>query len=159
MGIQRHCILTIAWINEELVPATGVSEDTPLLLVLDCVSFHKTEEIRALLKRFNVKVSMIPPGMTSLLQPLDTYINKTFKAYLREFTDKYTLNWETEHPGQKWSISDKRIMVTKVVALAWKRLCNTQQGIQLVRKSFIEAILSAAGIQGTHGSVRDGWSA
>ena len=61
--------LTITWIEEELVPLTRVTKDNPLLLVLDCAAFHKTDEIRALLKRNHVEVAMVPPGMTGLCQP------------------------------------------------------------------------------------------
>lgn len=128
--------LTVTWIKEELVPLTGVSKDNPLLLVLDCAAFHKTDEIRALLKHHHVEVSMVPPGMTSLCQPLDTHVNKIMKAYMREETDKYSQSWEELNPGKKWSVSDKRVMVTYVVTRAWKRLCDESQAV--VIKSFVD---------------------
>jgi len=128
--------LTITWIKEELVPLTGVSKDNPLLLVLDCAAFHKTDEIRALLKHNNVEVAMVPPGMTGLCQPLDTHVNKTMKEYMREATDKYSMSWEESNPDKKWSVSDKRIMVTYVVAQAWSRLCDKNHTV--VINSFVD---------------------
>ena len=73
--------LTIEWIKEP-VPLTGVSTDNPLLLDLDCAAFHKTDEIRALLKRHHVEVAMVPPGMTGLCQPLDTHIYLIMTEYM-----------------------------------------------------------------------------
>jgi hypothetical protein len=65
---------------------------------------------------------MIPGGMTSLLQPLDTHVNAVFKRWLREAVDEYVTEREREHPYEAWSVSDKRVMTTHVVATAFRRL-------------------------------------
>ena len=44
---------------------------------------HFSEEIDNLFKENKVNYVLIPPGMTSVLQPLDTHVNKVFKSNVR----------------------------------------------------------------------------
>ena len=37
----------------------------------------------------NQKIKYIPPGATGLLQPLDTHINRPFKASIRKYFEKW----------------------------------------------------------------------
>ena len=106
------------------------------LLLMDLASFHITNIVLDLLCANNIVPSIIPGGCTGLLQPLDTAVNKPFKQYLREFTDTYMEEWEKIHPdqAQRWTVSDKRIMTTHVVAQSWHAFC--QQKSELIRKSF-----------------------
>ena len=104
------------------------------LLVMDTASFHVTEGILNLLRANNIVPSIIPAGCTGLLQPLDTAVNKPFKEYLREFTDAYIEEREKVEDVGRWSVSDKRIMTTHVVAQSWHAFC--QQKSELICKSF-----------------------
>ncbi|KAJ3454585.1 hypothetical protein MRS44_013185 [Fusarium solani] len=67
-----------------------------MLLVMDAATFHKTEGIKKKLKDNGVSLALIPPGCTSLLQPLDTAINAPFKQWLQEATDEYVERIEKE---------------------------------------------------------------
>ncbi|KZL84919.1 pogo transposable element with krab domain-like [Colletotrichum incanum] len=49
------------------------------LLVMDVAAFHKTPSILSRLRTNHITLSLIPPGTTSLLQPLHTAVNKPFK--------------------------------------------------------------------------------
>ncbi|RFU36305.1 hypothetical protein B7463_g152, partial [Scytalidium lignicola] len=111
--------LFMQWIDEELI-LTANQTDT--LLVMDVATFHKTDLILERLKSANITTALIPPGCTSLLQPLDTAINGPFKQWLREESDQYMESIESEHLNFKWSTSDKRIMTTHIVAKAAQRL-------------------------------------
>lgn len=124
------------WIVEELVPL--VRRD--FLLVMDVAAFHKTPEILDLLRRSSVTTALIPSGCTSLVQPLDTSVNKPFKQWLREATDDYIANLDPE-PEVKWTTSARRIMTTHVVAAAWQRLCERSQ---LVKKAFTDCGISVS---------------
>ena len=128
--------LFLKWIAEELSTLTEDGEEH--LLVMDVAAFHKTETVLQSLRTKKVSVALIPPGLTSLLQPLDTAINRPFKDWLREETDNYV---EQEEAKGKtvWSVSAKRIMITHVVAAAAQRL---QERADMVRKSFIECGIS-----------------
>jgi hypothetical protein len=74
--------------------------DTVKALLLDQFSGHKTEKILNLYSNLGLKVYFIPSGCTSLIQPLDTDINKPFKdrmrakfsTWLSDFGSNLTLN-------------------------------------------------------------------
>ncbi|KAK5018205.1 hypothetical protein LTR60_001599, partial [Cryomyces antarcticus] len=83
---------------------------------------------------------MIPAGCTSLLQPLDTAINKPFKEWLREETDLYVEHYPIEEV-ENWTVSKRRITTTHVVAAAAQRL---RQHAPLVKKAFVECGISIA---------------
>ena len=80
------------WINDELSPT--VSEESSDFLVMDAASFHKTPDILHQLREIKVTCAFIPPGCTSLVQPLDTAIYGPFKQWLREETDEYVAQRE-----------------------------------------------------------------
>ncbi|KAG5933037.1 hypothetical protein E4U60_004724 [Claviceps pazoutovae] len=58
---------------------------------MDVVAFHKTPAVKAKLRVLGVVTAMIPPGCTSLLQPLDTTINKPVKAAARRLAARSSL--------------------------------------------------------------------
>jgi hypothetical protein len=56
---------------------------------MDVALFHKTPAILQKLRNSHITTALIPSGCTSLLQPLDTAVNKPFKGWLREATEEY----------------------------------------------------------------------
>ncbi|RPB00518.1 hypothetical protein L873DRAFT_1564006, partial [Choiromyces venosus 120613-1] len=130
--------LFLRFIDEELIPALQkapgtISDNTrESLLLMDVAGFHTTPEVLQKLHSASITTSLIPSGCTGLLQPLDTAVNKPFKQYLREYTDAYTLRKQSTI--QKWSTSDKRIMVTHVVGEAWAIF--QQEKKELITKAF-----------------------
>jgi hypothetical protein len=123
------------WIDKELAPLAK----TELLLVMDVASFHVTEGIKKQLKDLGALLALIPAGCTSLLQPLDTAINAPFKLWLEEFTDEYITKKEKEKPDMKWTVSERRIMTTWVVAKAIRRL---EEHLEIVQRAFIHTGIS-----------------
>ena len=53
------------------------------LFVFDCFSGHIDEKIFNELKKINCDWAVIPPGCTSLVQPLDVSVNRSFKTKLK----------------------------------------------------------------------------
>lgn len=53
------------------------------LLVLDSMTAHITNSVKAAIKRTNSIVAVIPGGTTKYLQPLDIGVNHAFKVALR----------------------------------------------------------------------------
>ena len=71
------------WINTVYVKRPGgFFAAKKALLVCDSMKAHKTESIKAHLKKKNSLIAVIP-GLIKLLQPLDISINKPFKDRLR----------------------------------------------------------------------------
>jgi hypothetical protein len=125
--------LTERWLDEKLIPLIRPINQPhqPFLLSFDCAAFHKTPPLLRKMKDNDITPALVPPGCTGILQPLDTHINKPFKEYLQDATEEYMDRREDETgtEAEKWSVSDKRIMVTHVVADAWKRFCTEKQAV------------------------------
>ena len=58
------------------------------LIILDMESSHVSKNFLDLLTSRNQLFSLIPAGLTRIVQPLDVKINKPFKKYLQEYYDK-----------------------------------------------------------------------
>ncbi|KFA53377.1 hypothetical protein S40293_09395 [Stachybotrys chartarum IBT 40293] len=79
-------ILFQKWIDNEFLVLT---EQQDHLLVMDVAAFHKTEGILDSLQKNKITACLIPPGLTGMLQPLDTAVNKPFKKWLQDATEEY----------------------------------------------------------------------
>lgn len=128
------------WIPEEFAPAIADMEE--ILLVVDVVSFHKTDNILKDLRELGTTVALIPPGLTSLLQSLDTAVNGVFKQWLQEFTDEYITEKERENQNMKWTVGARRVMTTWTVAKAARRLAENGDMVRRALLSSTRAFLS-----------------
>jgi hypothetical protein len=85
---------------------------------MDAAAFYKTP---AVMKFFHeasppMLTALIPPGLTSYLQPLDTAINGPFKKLLQQAADEYIKQLEMEKRlPEPWSVKNRRIMATHIV--------------------------------------------
>ena len=61
------------------------------LLIMDSAPVHISEEIKNLYLSNNKRLLFIPPGLTSVLQPLDLSINKLFKEGIRNKYAEYLI--------------------------------------------------------------------
>jgi hypothetical protein len=68
---------------------------------------------------------------------LDAAVNKLFKELLREQIELYIDTREDAGDNiEKWSVSQKRVMVTYVVGEAQNPFCTTKKS--LIKKSFLD---------------------
>ncbi|KAI8710700.1 DDE-1 domain-containing protein [Fusarium sp. LHS14.1] len=125
--------LFLKWLNEEVIPCKRPYRE--FMLVMDVASFHKTDAVTTLLSEKNILPAMIPPSYTSLLQPPNVSINNPFKQWLQQFADDWIAerDLDPERSSKPWTPTEKRIMITHIVAKAWDRL---QERSDMVEKSF-----------------------
>jgi hypothetical protein len=84
--------------------------------------------------------AFVPPGLTSLVQSLDTAVNGPSKKLLQEKADVYIEKLENEgRMSNSWAIKDRRIMAIIIVARAWKRL---RGDLDLIKQSFVQRGIS-----------------
>ena len=55
------------------------------LLVLDSFKGHLVNSVKNRFVEKQTNIAVIPGGLTSKLQPLDVFINKSFKSKLRQY--------------------------------------------------------------------------
>jgi hypothetical protein len=88
---------------------------------MNAASFHKTEAILDFIRQSTplMTIAFIPPGLTSLMQPLDTAVNGPFKTLLQEEVGVY-LNELEEREGlpNPWILKDRREITTVIVERA-----------------------------------------
>ncbi|KAM5529771.1 hypothetical protein FOXYSP1_17615 [Fusarium oxysporum f. sp. phaseoli] len=120
------------WVEEDL--PTVKAETRDFLLVMDAVAFHLSPPVKDAVCKQNITTALVPVGCTGMLQPLDTAVNKLIKDWIREFILDYEL--EQERKGKtRWSVSDRRIMTTWVIARAFERLKTKKD---LIEKAFLD---------------------
>jgi len=133
--------LLVDWIEKSLVPALPSG---PRLLALDVAKFHSTDQVLSTLRANDILPSMIPPGCTGLVQPLDVSVNKPFKIILRDILDDLLDDYEVRHQLDlrelhrldTSAIGKRRILVTHAVAKAWEQFTSRQAYKKLVISTF-----------------------
>jgi len=81
----------------------------------------------------------MPPGCTSLVQPLDVSINKPLKGMIRDLTDEAILDCESVESFEKWSVGQRRVLTTNCVGDAWYRFC-------IEKKELVERVFRKLGL-------------
>ena len=67
----------------QMVKNYKVPENTKLVLIMDKFRVHTMDFVKRFLEENNIAHFIIPGGLTSILQPLDVSIFKTFKGHIR----------------------------------------------------------------------------
>ena len=79
------------------------------LHVFDSFEAHVTDTVKALFKRENTELAVIPGGLTSFLQPLDASLNKPFKdgvqkkwmQWMADGLHKFTASGQQKKPSEE----------------------------------------------------------
>ena len=104
------------------------------MLVLDVLRSQKTAAVKETFKRLNTLPVMVPPGCTSLVQPLDVCINHSFKERIEALSHEHYHQNINGWTDQKFTAGERRILMTKWVAQAWKDI--SKDLVETVIRSF-----------------------
>lgn len=72
------------WLEKILFNLSFIEESEMLYLTMDAFSAHKHANVISKLQNKEINYKLIPPGCTSLIQPLDTHVNRSFKNNFRK---------------------------------------------------------------------------
>ena len=75
----------LGWIRQQW---NGVC-DGEMLLILDVHKAQKTDNVKAQFTSRNTTAVYIPPGCTSIIQPLDVSVNAPFKAIVSQLANDH----------------------------------------------------------------------
>jgi len=114
------------YITNHFVPVLG---GRPTLFTLDLMGSHKTPAVLELLRNNNITPSLIPAGCTSLVQPLDVFINKPLNELMCDLTDEKIFELESAADFEKWTIGDRRVMTTHCVGEAYAQFHTEKANI------------------------------
>ena len=103
----------LKWVKNVLLDYT---KKVHTLLVFDAFHPHQHETVIDALRQGNVQTSIIPPGCTSKVQPVDVSLNKPFKAILKHKWEEYMQDMaEKEGAHQKVPTPTKQSVVEWVI--------------------------------------------
>jgi hypothetical protein len=87
-------------------------------------------------KALKCTTSFIPGGTTGFVQVCDTVVNKSLKARIEDLTDQYIDKNEREWVEGKYTVSQRRVLLTKWVGQAWDDM-HTEDS-DMIRQAFVQ---------------------
>ena len=135
--------LMLAWIKHIYTPSSEYplfprhsTTRPPRFLSLDVFSGQKTKEVITSFKALKCTTSFIPGGTTGFIQVCDTVINKSLKDRIEELADQYVDEHEREWVEGKYTVSQRRVLLTKWVGQAWEDM-HTEDS-DMIRQAFVQ---------------------
>jgi hypothetical protein len=121
--------LMVEWIRYHYTPFStnypffqrNSPQRPPRLLSLDVFSGQKIQEVIDSFKSIKC-TTFIPSGTTGFIQVCDTAVNHALKSRMEELSDIYIDQHEREWIEGKYSIGDRRVLLTKRVGQAWEEM-------------------------------------
>ena len=93
----------------------------------------QTDKVKRLLARTKTVLVNVPGGCTSFVQVLDVCINKPFKDYVKEQSEKHVFENIDKYSKGKIRVMERRILLTKWCGEAWSRI-NTESVVRRFKK-------------------------
>lgn len=131
-GYSNEAII-LDWLKEDLIPALANSAK-PRFIALDVFAGQKTPSVLNAFRASKTTTSFIPEGCTSLVQPLDTAVNRIFKDHISNLLDNEMDRNPDLWDSGRFTVGDRRILMTWIVGETWDWL--HQEKSELIIKSF-----------------------
>ena len=101
------------------------------LFIWDSFSCHITDKIKKLMRQHKTDLGVIPDGLTSQLQPLDVYLNKSFIDHTRADWNKWMVDGEKSFTKGGNMRAPDLTVVASWVKHAWEQIPES-----MVKRSF-----------------------
>ena len=114
------------------------------MLICDSMRAHLTETVKSLVRRANTVLTVIPGGLTKILQPLDISVNRSFKAKLRKSWEEWMISG-----NHTFTKTGKQRRVDYVTIIEWILEAWNTIPTSTIINGFIKAgIINSSGVQG-----------
>ena len=119
------------WVSDMWRRPLAPKAQNPKLLIADVHKAQKTPGIMNKLKReCKTEVMLVPPGCTSLIQPLDVSFNGEFKNVIDKLQTEHMHGHLEQYVNNSLSASARRILITKWVGAAWEQVSQKKEMVQ-----------------------------
>ena len=112
-----------------------------MLLVLDVHKAQNTDRVHRLFETQQTTPVYVPPGCTSLVQPLDVSFNAPFKAVIGRLANEHVAANLTDYVQGTIPATERRILFTRWVGQAWEELSANKD---MIKRSFKKCGISVA---------------
>ena len=112
----------IQWVRHHWKPRV----EGPTMLLLDQHKAQKTPSIESLLSSECNTAVLIPPGCTSLVQPLDVVFNAPFKHLVDDLATAHMQENLDGYVHGSFSTKQQRILLTAWIGEAWEETCSNR---------------------------------
>ena len=117
------------------------------LLIFDSMCAHRTDSVKALVKKMNSELAVIPGGLTKELQPLDISIIRSFKAKLRLLWENWMLEGEHSYTTTGRLRRASYATVCKWILDAWSKVTPATTIRGFARADIIPGFNTGDGIE------------
>ncbi|XP_028404065.1 tigger transposable element-derived protein 2-like [Dendronephthya gigantea] len=120
--------VNMQWVKQTLVPGIGKDKDDKVIFV-DNVGFQQSKTFHQVCRNeINASVYMLPENHTDKIQPVDAGCGKMMKVKIAAEMERWL---EEEQNLEKWhdklSARERRILMTKWTAEAWRELSKNKE--------------------------------
>ena len=121
------------WVNHMWKCPFSPNAGKPKLLIADVHKAQKTAKVLNALEACKTTVVLVPPGCTSLVQPLDVVVNAKFKQTIDRLQTEHMQQNLEQYVNNSLSASQRRILITGWVGAAWAEVCENEE---MVKRGF-----------------------
>ncbi len=120
------------WVSDMWRRPIAPEAQKPKLLIADVHKAQTTTAIMNALAKCKTEVILVPPGCTSLVQPLDVSFNAEFKSLIDKLQTEHMHDNLDDYVSNSFTASARRVLITKWVGEAWEKVSQKKTMIKSV---------------------------